>query len=81
MIKLSIMPYRKNGNDPARPMKVIVHDYWDRSVIGFGSYAKEINHRTYKRLSDNANLYYIEGGYRLKVIEYEETYFIVINLM
>ena len=85
MKKLELRPHRKSVNDSARVLNVIVHDYWYRSAMGFGSYEKQIAQNTFKRVAGNCKLYYTvdpDGNkYRAKAVQMGKGFYLVIKPM
>lgn len=65
MIRLNLTPHKATG----KHITVMVHGYWNRSAKGFGIYTKELSEKTFRRVADNARLYYVtdEDGEKFKV--------------
>lgn len=48
-------PYK--GNNLAKPLNIILENYWYRSAMGFGSFEKVLSYTSFKRIAGNAKLY------------------------
>lgn len=80
MKRIVLTPYDKKRGSP---INILLNDYWYRSANGFGSYEQAISQKVFKRIADNANLYFLEDSdgnkYKAKPIRLGVGFFLTIK--
>ena len=69
------MKIEVNGNEK---LKIILKDYWERSVNGFGSYSEKISKSTYNKHKKNVSSSLADYDYRLEFKDVGDSFYVFI---